>query len=858
MIKTLLFSCLILSSVAVSAQNIPAGDKSLLTGLKDSVVIKVHPSYEKVTGAHRWLFGENYRKEWATAVKLPMIRISKIYGGLIPVKEGGGMQSKSLRLADKDGKEYVLRSVEKAPEKLLPVNLQGTFAVDWLDDAMSGQHPFSALIVPPLAAAAGVPHASPIIGVVAEDAALGEYAKEFTGMVCLFEEREPAGESDNTPKMLKALNKNYDKRFDAKAFLRARMLDLLIGDWDRHEDQWRWASSKNEKEEIYMAVPRDRDQVFHLSEGLFPSIATLPWIDPLLGDFEGEIPRVRFSIFKTRFMNAYPDAQLSADEWMRIAKEFVAAETDEVLEAGLRRLPAEVYGMRHDVLLSKLKARRNNIPAAMMDYYKFANRIVDLRLSDKDELVTVDDAPGKGLRIVVTKLDKSGAPNGLSMDMTYDASITKEIRLYVAKGDDQIVINNPGSAIRLRVVGGEGNKVYRSAQTDAAAKIYDTPAAAFVGEAKLFNKHISNDTLNTNYVPTNLYNVWMPLATAAINADDGFLLGVGFKYMHYSGFRKLPYDYTQQLMISHSFATSAFRVKYSGEWIKAVGNADFIVQAVVNAPDNTLNFFGRGNESELLKFDNYRKYYRTRYNTFQIDPALRWSAGKQSTVSVGPSFQYYHLDLTENAGRFINNVNQVNSYDSATVYKDRAHLGLSVNFLSNKRVGGILPVSGYYLSVSLQGYSGLNDYSKSFAQIRPEFTFYQKLNHRGTVVLSDRIGGGISVGKPAFYQSMFLGGQGNLLGYLQNRFAGQHMLFNNLQARVKLFNIASYILPGQLGLSGFYDAGRVWIKGEKSDQWHQGQGGGGYFAPAGLTIFQVLAGHSEEGWYPYVSLNFRI
>jgi hemolysin activation/secretion protein len=84
------------------------------------------------------------------------------------------------------------------------------------------------------------------------------------------------------------------------------------------------------------------------------------------------------------------------------------------------------------------------------------------------------------------------------------------------------------------------------------------------------------------------------------------------------------------------------------------------------------------------------------------------------------------------------------------------------------------------------------------------------------------------------------------------------MVFNNLQGRIKLAKIASYILPGELGLSGFYDAGRVWIKDEHSDQWHQGVGGGLYFSPASLTIIQVLAGHSTEGWYPYISLNFRI
>jgi len=847
MAKTVLFFFLLLGTVNINYA-------------QDSTVIKAHPSYDNVSGIHRWIFGKNYRKEWAASVKLPLFRISKIYGGLTPVKEGGGMQSKSLRLIDKSGREYVLRSVEKTPDKLLPVNLQGTFAVDWVDDAMSGQHPYSALIVPPLAKAANVPHANPIIVVVAADDALGEYTKEFTGMICLFEEREPAGESDNTIKMLNSLDKNHDKRFDAELFLRARMLDLLIGDWDRHEDQWRWASNKDGKDEVYIAVPRDRDQVFHLSEGLIPSIAALPWINPLLDDFEGDIPRIKYSIFKSRFLNAYPDAQLSYEDWMRIANAFVKAETDEVLEAGLKRLPVEVYKLRHDELLGKLKQRRDNIPAAISKYYKFIHEIVDIHTSDKNELVTISDATDKGLRVTINKINKEGETKGLIMDMIYQPKVTKELRIYTADGDDKVVFKNKYSAIKVRVIGGRtGRKVYSAVPSSGhKPKIYDTPNARFDGEADRFNKHLSADTLNTAYIPVNNYNVWTPLATAAINADDGFLLGLGFKYTHSEGFRKLPYTHEQQLVISHSFATEAFRARYSGEWIKVVGKADFTLQAAMNAPDNTMNFFGLGNETALIKEGEYRRYYRTRYNTFQVDPALRWTINKGSNISAGPSFQYYHLDLTENTGRFIYNTSQINSYDSATVNKDKAHLGLTVNYVSNKRDGGILPTKGYYLNVTLQGYTGLNNYSKSFIQLRPEFTFYQKLNASGSLVVSDRIGGGISIGKPAFYQSMFLGGQGNLLGYLQYRFAGQHMVYNNLQARLKLINIASYILPGQLGLSGFYDVGRVWLRDEDSNKWHQGQGGGLYFAPAGLTILQVLAGHSEEGWYPYVSLNFRI
>ncbi|MBS7564079.1 BamA/TamA family outer membrane protein [Mucilaginibacter sp. Bleaf8] len=826
----------------------------------DSVVVRVHPSYDSVSGVHRWLFGKNYRAEWAAPVKLPVIRISQIHGGLKPLKQGGGMQSTSLRLADKQGKEWVIRSVEKAPEKLLPENFKGTFAIDWLDDALSGQHPFSALIVPPLATAVNVPHANPIIGVVAPDPAFGEYSEKFAGLIVLLEEREPAGESDNTIKALRDMVKSHDNRLNQREFLNARMLDLLIGDWDRHEDQWRWIDEKQGKEKVYTAVPRDRDQVFHVSQGVFPAIASLPWISPVIDNFDGDIPRVKYSLFKTRFTKAYPDAQMNYQDWMQVVNDFVKAETDEVLEAGLKCLPPEMYTMRHNELLTKLKQRRDHIPAAMANYYNFINRIVDLRTSDKNELVTITDAPEKGMRIVINKISKDGDVQGTLMDVIYQPDITKEIRLYVSDGNDRVVVNNSNSPIRLRVIGANGNKVYDVQQANRNIQLYSKKdSITFLGNSGKLNKHLANDTSNTHFVPTNLYNVWMPLATGGINADDGFLLGLGFKYTRKDGFRKLPYTSVQQLMITHAFATEAFRIRYNGEWIQAIGKADFTMQAYIQAPDNTMNFFGRGNETALNKFPGYRRFYRTRFDTYQFDPALRWHTGTGSTLSAGPSLQFYHMDFKDNAGRFVTQTNSaIGSYDSLTLNKDKAHIGLVVNYNSNKRDNNLLPTTGYYLNVTVQGYTGLNSYAKSYAQIRPEFTYYQKLNTSGTIVLSDRVGGGVSIGKPAFYQSMFLGGQGNLLGYLQNRFAGQHMVYNNLQARVKLASIASYILPGQLGLTGFYDAGRVWVNGEQSSKWHHGTGGGFYFAPASLTILQVLAGHSNEGWYPYISLNVRI
>jgi len=81
--------------------------------------------------------------------------------------------------------------------------------------------------------------------------------------------------------------------------------------------------------------------------------------------------------------------------------------------------------------------------------------------------------------------------------------------------------------------------------------------------------------------------------------------------------------------------------------------------------------------------------------------------------------------------------------------------------------------------------------------------------------------------------------------------------YHNIELRVKLFDFTSYLLPGTVGLTLFNDFGRVWAPGESSAAWHDGYGAGIYIRPAQLALIQIQAGHSPEGWQPYITLGFR-
>lgn len=837
---------------------IPLGDSLFLSHSDiDSTVTQANPLYNRVGKFHRKLFGENYRQEWAVDSKVPVIRISSFQGGLTPLKRGGGMQTVSLRLADKSGKEWVIRSVNKNTDALLPPELQQTFARDFLDDANSAQHPYSALMIPPLADAAGVAHSNPIIGIIAPDTALGAYNNIFANTLCLIEEREPLGDSDNTLKMLSKINHDNDDIYKAKTFLRARMLDLLVGDWDRHEDQWRWYDDSKGKDKDYLPIPRDRDQAFRKVEGLFPNIMSRSWALPTLQGFRATINRPNYSLFKSRFLNAHSKNQFTFEEWMELAHEFVANITDSVLEEGLKRLPASSYAIRHDSLFAELKNRRDAIPAAMETYYRFINNIVDIKLSDKHEWVEVKDDNNKGLKVTVRKINKEGERKDKLMEKEYLPTLTKEIRIYLADGDDSVYIENKHAPIKLRVIGGQGKKVYHINTAVRPVKIYDPgQQSLFSGQVSKLRKHLSKDSANTAFVPVNLYNVWMPLITAGYNADDGILIGGGFRYTHQRGFRKSPFAHQQQLLVSGAFATGAVKVKYKGTWKEVVGKADLLTDVNIHAPNNTQNFFGLGNNSIYDKDSHSVRYYRTRFNLYEMHGALRWTPTETASISIGPSFQLYYYDSDDNEGRFINNTDQLHTYDSLTIAKDKLFAGFNASFLKDNRNSKIMTTEGGYLKLDIQGLTGLNDYSKSFFQAKAEVAVYKSI-WQNAVTLANRLGGGTTLGKTTFYQALFLGGQNNLWGYRQYRFAGDHLFFNNFEARIKLAQIGSYILPGQLGLLGFYDIGKVWVDGLDNSSIHQGTGAGVYYAPARIALLQLVAGHSKEGWYPYFTMGFR-
>ena len=232
---------------------------------------------------HQVLLGAHYRDLWATPIRVEVLDLARFGGGLTPLKRGGGRQTKSLRLRSADGHVYAFRSVDKDPAAAMPPELRATFVERLLQDQISSSHPAGALVVSPLLRAAGVYHAEPRLVTMPDDPRLDSFP-EFKGMLGQLEERptvdpeediafEGAEKIASTQKLWERLTRDSRERVDSRAFLAARLLDVFVGDWDRHPDQWRWARFDQGDLHVWRPIPRDRDQAFSRLDGVLPGLA---------------------------------------------------------------------------------------------------------------------------------------------------------------------------------------------------------------------------------------------------------------------------------------------------------------------------------------------------------------------------------------------------------------------------------------------------------------------------------------------------------------------------------------------------------------------------------------------------------
>ncbi len=834
--------------------------ETALLSFPDSVTVAADPEF--LSGGFKHLFlGRNYRQEWAAPAKVKVFDMT----GWTPVQRGGGTQTRSLRIMSPQGFPYVLRGVRKyVTSAALPVALQGDqFVMDVVTDGVSASYPYACLSVPPLATALGVPHATPTMVYIPDDARLGRFRQDYGNMFAFLEEHEP-GNGKKTYNMYDLeimLKKDNDYLIDQHAALQARLLDMFVMDFDRHEDQWRWMETEDGKEKLLAPVPRDRDQVFFINQGLIPYIAGSPWATPQVQGFRPKARNIKtFNSNARNFDRNYLNELTEAD-WSAATDFTLSKLTDSLIEYALKLQPKEIQGHSMETIISKLKERRTYFKAEMMKYYRFLSRTVSIYGSDKRELFDVERRGEDTVIVTEHRIGKDGSVGRVVYSRAFVAEVTREIRIYGEGGDDIFHVHGEeGGRIVVRIDGGAGNDQF---QGDAVApasktKFYDLSTEQNVINGKgSYRTYLSKDpAINTVDKLGYKYNVFRPMLSAAYNPDDGVFLGLGFQYTT-QGYHKEPFKTSQVLTVDHSLATKAYLFKYRFEATDAIGKLDFLVHADVRSPNNTVNFFGFGNETVFDKHEplTESRYYRARYDSYEFDLQLRKKFGYAFSIAAGPVFQYFSLDSVDNFDRFINQT-EINGLNKTQLYADKAYVGGRADVILDTRDSKLLPSKGVLWDTRFTSFGGLNSYSHNYSKLNSDFSIYTSFDPRQNVVIANRVGWGKTFGAYDFYNAQFLGATENLRGYRKYRFAGDEAFFYNLDLRLKLADFDTYLFPGRLGLLFFNDVGRVWEHGQSSDLWHDGYGGGLWVSPLQKLVFSASYGEGTDGGVLLLKLGF--
>lgn len=775
-------------------------------------VVVAGPQY-LTSKKHQRKWGKSYRQEWATPVQVKVVQLDTLAGGLTPYQAGGGRQSRSLRLHDANGREYVLRSIDKTYTKALPEVTRGTFIEKIANDQVSIAHPYAAVTIAPMAEAAGILHTNPQIIYVPKQDRLGKFSDDYGDQLYLFEERpdenwENASNFANskniisTEKLRGKLEKDNHNQVDQHLFIRSRLFDFFIGDWGRHGDQWRWAETESGKQDIYKPVPRDRDQAYTKFEGRklkqIKSIAA-----GYLESFGPEIKHVTSFNYPARNLDRRMANEMVLDDWVKQATELQAALTDNVIESAIKQLPPEVYPISGPDIVANLKSRRDHLVEYATEYYEFIAKEVDIPLTDEDEVIVVDKFSDDSLSVKVYDMKKGERAESPFYERIFRKHETKEIRIFSNGGNDQFVYTgNSHPGIRVRTFD-EKNKEH-----------------AYEYEWYRYNKK--------GFKPLLFYS-----------NDDHLYVGIEYGFTNFK-WKKYPYASKQKINAKYSLQEKAPSFTWEGKSVAAFGKWDFDWLANVD-PVRWYNFYGLGNETIDSGQTVHKNRLRTRENIFKAGISRHF--GKHNFISLSGFYQTVQI---RNDSVFEKSLLPVHP----DIYNTKQFAGavLDYNFVAVN--DSLLPTKGFGANASIS-YTANTGSSNSVTKYWAEMRGYIPLSKALSIAL--RAGAATLSGEPEIYQYNYIGGRPTLRGNRRFRYWGKSVAYEQNDLRwVK--DVRGYLYSGKIGLDIFYDAGRVWMPGENSNTWHYGYGGGIILAPFNKIAIELGYGTSKDGGVPY----FRI
>ncbi|TRW27329.1 phosphoesterase [Flavobacterium zepuense] len=810
------------------------------------------------SGIFKALWGDHYRNDYLAPIKLKTALLDTLYGGLTPVRKGGGHQTNSLRLKDKSAAEYTMRNTKKSALRFiqyflfkmqyLAPDVADTYFIKLLEDYWTTANPYAALTMGDIADALEIYHANPQVYYIPKQKALGNYNDNYGDQVYFIEEQANDGQGKNagfgyhdkiigTGDFLEEMRRKDKVTVNENVYIRTRLLDNILGDFDRHADQWRWTEDKKEDGTLfYTPIPRDRDQAFSDFDGFM--IGAITTLNPPLRFMQRYTPKYKHIRW---FNDAGDDVDRAVlindteEDWAREAKYIKEHLTPEIVDKAFAKFPEGLDEAKKAKIKAAFLGRISKVEELSHDVYSYLKSFVMITGTDKDDWFIITRKPNgvtnvKGYRI------QQGQKGTLFWDVDYDKKVTKEIWIYGLDDKDIFEVEGDGNkTIPIKIIGGKNNDTYRI-NRKSNVHVYDQKSMPNTFETSGCKTLTDDYEVNTYDFMKGRKDISQILPQIGFNPDDGLAVGAAFSYTKNSLVRN-PFTAQHNVKALYYTATSGVNLSYAGEFAHVLGKLNLGIGAGYTSPFYAYNFFGFGNTTP----DNDNMdYNRVRIRTAYVNPSLLYRGYYGSIIRFGLKYENIESEKTEDRYIAIAPVNP-KVFDEQTFYT--AEASYSYNNFDN----AALPKKGIGFSLS-GGYKANFDEDKGYAYIVPEVRLTTKIDRKGILTYATKLKAQhIFNNDFEFYQAATIGDQDGLRGFRKQRFSGKTSYYQNSDLRLSLGRLSNSFIPASWGVYGGFDYGRVWIDGENSDKWHTSVGGGLLFNLAGFTTANVAFFNSSDG-----------
>lgn len=823
---------------------------------------------------YKFLWGDRYRTYFGTPVTAKVAQLDTLYGGLKVTKEGGGHQSYSIRLEDKNGKEYSMRSLRKNALKFLKFKIKGiafdaneyknTWTEETISDFFTTAHPYMQLVINPLARSIKVNHSSPELFYIPKQATLGSFNSEFGDELYFIEERpsdeqlnykgynrdiDEAGkikDFESTTDMLEKIKSDESYIVDERAYIRARIFDMLIGDWDRHQDQWRWVEYETtDGTKEFQPVPRDRDNAFPKFDGNALKLVKL--FIPNSRMWQSYGPKIQDIKWLNNNGNSLDRTILTSYDtkvWEEEALYIQENLTDAKIDAAFANLPKEVRDSTSEEIRANLKIRLKTINADAIAYSKYLDKMVSLHGTEKDDKFEIERLPNGKTKVVIKRI-LSDEENPIIYKRIFNKKDTKELWIY-GLGDDDVfeVKGNDNHAIFIRFIGGYGEDKF-IIENRKNIKVYDWHYENITFEGKTPAKQLT-DLYETNTYHFRYFeeNSNMLVPNIGFRTDDGLYLGATNVYMN-RGFNRDDFRQKHTLVANYFFDFKAIELSYSGVFANIFPDWNFEVNAYHTNDRFSNNFFGKGNETINLDDSLGRDFNRARIEKTRFDAGIVYHTLKIKAL-------YESFEVIEQNDRFFSSANF-----SPDIFDNQNYVGVETvayydnddakDFPSKSIVFGLN--TGYKMNTQIG--------NNKFGFLKFKAGISHKLISSGDLVFSTLGEVSTTFGDTYFFYNLpSIGGKNGLRGFRDERFSGKTYFYETTDLRLRIKKYMTPVAPVTIGAYAGFDYGRVWNKNEDSNVWHTSQGVGLWASGYNFLTLNVGYFNSVEGNMAQVGFGF--